>query len=357
MRLTYSRVGLVFMGRRSGIPINRNINRIMDGSVAIEDLDMGVGLIGLGADNSLVSRLGIYHFTDSGPMFRHAINFDRKTGRPLKRLPSGEAGPPKTLLEPDMAMANWMRPVLFGDEVPAGAYRWKAAPLAPLSDLDKEEAREADSDLEFVRPRWFFSQDRTAEAATAMFRDNLVFDRAIERAEIPEPVRLLLSSDLATSPDEVAVSKSALRSCCVQKFLGNLHSRWPDFGGIKLAAINAMRMIDLAYGEGSRALAAVSAGRFAATLLANAESHFKDRKLETAEFDHRMAVARNAVNLITCYARTGDQGVRATVIPRDKLLRESDAAITVVRPSFSVQALDGIEMESHFPSDGNDLFQ
>lgn len=345
------------MGRRSGIPINRNIHRIMDGAVPIEDLDMGVGLIGLGADGQLISRLGIYHFSDSGPVFRHAINFDRKTGRPLKRLASGDSGPPKALLEPDMAMANWMRPVLFGDGVPAGAYRWRAAPPVPLSALDKEEMREADGNLEYTRPRWFFSQDRVAEASLAMFRDNLVFDCTIEAAEVPKPVRLLLAGEVTTGPGEVDVSKSALRSCCVQKFLGNLHSRWPDFDGIKRATINAMRMIDLAYNEGSRMLATVSAGRFVATLLANAESHFKDRKLGAEEFESRMLVAKNAVNLIACYARTGDQGVRASVIPCDKVLRETDASIVVVRPSFSVQALDGIEMESHFPSDGNDLFK
>jgi hypothetical protein len=254
-----------------------------------------------------------------------------------------------------MAMANWMRPILFGDELLGGGYRWKKAPRVPLSELDQEEAREAAADLQFARPRWFFSQDRTSEASLKMFQDNLEPDRPLERAEMPTPTKLMIFG--GGGGEMVLIPKSALRSCCVQKFLNTLHSQRPDFAGIKNATINAMRMIDLAYNEGTKTLAVVSAGRFSATLLANAESHFKARKLTGDELDQKMSAARNAANLMVCYAQAGDAGAQASVIPNDKVVRDSDATISVVRPSISVQVLRGIEMESHFPVNGADLFQ
>lgn len=345
------------MGRSSGVPINRSTNEIMDGAVSTDDLDVGVGVFGKDLHSPLVSRMAIYQHRKAKLEFRHVINFDRKSGAPMKRIPPG-GGAPRRLLEADMAMANWMRALLFDDRIVSGGYRWKKAPQVPLSELDPEQLREADGERQFARPRWFFSQERREEAVFAMFQDNLELEKPIDRLEIPLTQKLIIPPGGGVkAADSIEIPRRILRRLCVQRFLNKLYSRGGDYSGLKDAVLRAMSSIDRLVVDSTRSVANVSAKRYTDTLRFGAEKHLEKSGAPPEAVEEGLESIGCAISMIQSYAALGDSPAFAWVVPEDKALPEGTAFVRVVRPSLSVQILDGVSVESHFPQDGEELLR
>jgi hypothetical protein len=350
-------MGLVFMGRSDGVPVNRNTHRILDGSASTDDLDVGVGVFGTDAQSSLAARMAIYQYQEGRLEFRYVINFDLKTGMPMKRLPPG-GGAPRALLEADRAMCNWMRPLLFDDNVKSGGYRWKTAPRVPLAQLDPEERREADADKEFGHPRWFYSQERKTSSAFSMFQDNLVMDHIIDQMAMPEVQKLIIPvGGGIQGPDSIEIPAKMLRRICVQRFLSGLYSRSGGYFDLKDAILRALSTIDRMLLDSSNPIANMSASRYAETMLASAEDHLKSVRVPSTLVSTCMESIISAVNLIKIYTSISGSCAHALVVPSDKVVPSGAAVMTVIRPELSVQVLDGVPVESFFPKDGSELFK
>lgn len=350
-------MGLVFMGRSDGVPANRNTHRIMDGSVSTDDLDVGVGVFGTDAQSSLAARMAIYQYQEGRLEFRYVINFDLKTGMPMRRLPPG-GGAPRALLEADRAMSNWMRPLLFDDSVKSGGYRWKTAPRVPIAQLDPEERREADAERGYARPRWFYSQERKTPSTFSMFKDSLVMDRIIDQMVAPGVQKLIIPSGGGfQNPDSIEIPSKMLRRICVQRFLSGLYSRTGGYFDLKDAILRALSTIDRMLIESSHSIANVSASKYADTMLAGAEDHLKSVKAPEALVPACMESVASAMSLIRTYASLSGASAHAVAVPPDKVVPSGAAVMRVVRPELSVQVLDGVPFESFFPKNGDELFK
>lgn len=340
------------MGRRSGVPVNRNSHRLMDGAVSTDDLDIGVGIFGTDKESKLVARMAIYQYKDGIPTFRHVISFDLKTGKPLKRL-SFVGGAPRSILESDMAMANWMRPLLFDPKITPGAYRWKLAPRAPLSELDPEEVREADANLQFTHPRWFFGQERTGESVSSMFQDYIQLDRPIGEIKFPEPQALVVRPGAKGCDRDVFVARQGVRTFCVQKYLAGLFSRKGGYRDLQDALLNALKTIDRLEQESSPILSA-SVARFEQSLKTGAVGHLK-KHCPPEEMDRSVREIDSALALLRVYSLS-ERGAHGVVVPEGKQPPAGSAFISVVRPEFSIQCLDLEGIESHFPTNAKEVF-
>lgn len=356
MTLISARVALVCMSRRGGIPVNRLNHHVLDGGISVDDLDIGVGMYGSDESAHLQARLGIYQFVMGRLVFRHAITFDHATGFAKKRLVQGGT---RELLQADCAMVNWIRPLLFNQAIHQGAYRWKSAPRVPWAELDQESRREFEGSLAYSRPREFFSLERRTGVLFEMFGKHLEASGALDRIDVPEVrvISCMPGGSLVGDGDAITVSPQDLRRMVMHQFASGLKSQMNDFhlhcGAMARAFQTIKRMVD---GQSPGVMIRSSVHRFSESLLHGAEQHLARQKLEAGEKTGRMEMIHSAIRGLERFSTSGSSPVITMTLQKKREHLEGSIFFDVVRPSFPVQLLEGVRIDSHLPEDGEKLF-
>lgn len=262
---------IAYVSRRTGVVVNRNNQRSLDGAIPFDDLDVGVGLIGQNDVNNHAARIGIYGHDGNESTFRHAVNLDLVSGRPIGR--GGKNG--TSLSETDVVMANWIGPALLDERICDGYYRWKSAPRVPISQLDAEERREANGNLQFTERRSFFARERRLSAGVMLFNHKLELDESAWGGFVPAK-EMLVTVGPVDGAERAEISTNTLITSMLHRFILGLGDKHRGFSEIKGALMSAIHMISrIKADDGGHASLESSARRFSRSLMQSATEYLE----------------------------------------------------------------------------------
>lgn len=367
-----NRAVIVFMSRRKGIPVSQSHFPFLNGAIPSSELDIGVGVIGdIPRGDGADARVGIYQFSGNEMRLHHVVDLNPRNGNPVPRKKKTPGV--KDILCFDRATVNWMKPLMFMDNVyPPGLYSWRDDPPVPIDQVDVEERRRIVG-LASIAPREdFFSMERTIESASHMIDKFIEFGGMASHPQKPQLFPLITTSTLRkigriSGISAVSIPRDVFRSMSLQKMAQGLRSREGAFLGIRHGYANLQMTIDrMAAQSAQRILVESTIKRASNALRQDAEEHISRQRLDPLKHKECMASVDLAIEcLLSFYVDRSPAGITAFGISssdpavvnelKEQVFNRPD--FLMVRPSSSIIVVESNSLSLSFSEDGADIFR